>query len=212
MTHETRRAFLVDLDNTLLDTDAYKAALGGVAAGLLGSAARFWTAYELARSVDPVVSLRGAIARLALPESESDRLWHALRAVPVAPFAFPQAAETLRGLSALGAAAIVTDGSDEDQRGKAERSGLLAAAGGRIFVQADKTAAWEEIRSALPADEWWVVDDKPRILASARAAMGGRCVTVQVAHGRYAGEAAGEGTDHRIAQIGQLIPLITRNL
>src|SRR4029079_16834796 len=76
-----------------------------------------------------------------------------------------------------------------------QRSGLWQAVEGRVLVDVHKERALDAMRRAYPAQHYVMVDDKPRILAMMKAAMGDELTTVFVRQGHYAAEHEGAGHD-----------------
>lgn len=184
-------AFLFDVDNTLLDNDRVRRDLVeaidrtvGVERGL-----RFWELYEEIRRERDYVDFPHTLERFTLTFPEElgfPALADAVLGYPYRSAAFPGAQEVLRRAATLGTAAILSDGDPVYQPAKIARAGFADAVAGRVFVFAHKEDHLDEVARRLPAERYVLVDDKPRILAAAKARLGDRLITLHVCQGRYA--------------------------
>src|SRR6266568_2459507 len=100
MTKAARTAFLLDVDNTLLDNDRVKQHLESVLRNQGGDAVeqRFWELYEQVRADLGAVSVPVTLERLRLESDNSgaiDRLGMLLYAAPFAEFVYPGALDLL---------------------------------------------------------------------------------------------------------------------
>jgi len=86
----------------------------------------------------------------------------------------------------LGRPAILSDGDVVFQPLKIERSGLFEAVAGRVLVYIHKERELPEVERLFPADHYVMIDDKIRILATAKEFWGTRLTTVFVRQGHYA--------------------------
>jgi len=203
-------AFLLDVDNTLLDNDAAKAAIEARVRALLpmGEAARFWDLYEAVRAERDYVDLPATVARFADEHSgrAAAKLMPMLDAFPYADYLYPNALAVLAGLRRLGPVAILSDGDPVFQPRKIERSGLAAAVEA-VFVYVHKDRMLDEVLARLPAARHVFVDDRAVILARIKTRLGPAAVTVQVRQGHFATEPASPPPDRVIARIADLGPL-----
>jgi len=203
-------AFLLDVDNTLLDNDAAKAAIEARVRALLpvGEAARFWDLYEAVRAERDYVDLPATVARFAgeHPGRSAAKLMPMLDAFPYADHLYPGALTVLAGLRRLGPVGILSDGDPVFQPRKIERSGLAAAVE-VVFVYVHKDRMLDEVLARLPAARHVFVDDRAVILARIKTRLGPAAVTVQVRQGHFATESASPPPDHVIARIADLGPL-----
>lgn len=182
--------FLVDVDNTLIDNDAVKADLAARVEGLLGQsdAARFWSTYEEVRRERDVVDFPRTLERLSavLPDTRAlAQLAALVLGYPYEASVYPGAHQALGHMRTLGTVAIVSDGDPVFQPAKIARAGLADAVD-RIFITVHKERELARVMAALPAARYVLVDDKPRILATVKAAVGDRVFTLHVYQGRYA--------------------------
>jgi FMN phosphatase YigB (HAD superfamily) len=210
-----RRVFWVDVDNTLLDNDRLKADLGARTEALLGPErnARFWDLYESVRKVEDFVDFPRTLHayREAYPdETGFYALTQLLMDFPFQEMCYPRALEALAHLKTLGTLVILTDGDALFQPHKVACSGIGAAAGGNVLVYVHKERVLDVVQARYPGDHYVLVDDKPGILARAKAALGARLTTVFVRQGTYAREQEEKyrpTPDRTVDKIGDLLGL-----
>jgi len=193
--HMPTLVFWIDVDNTLLANDDIKADLAEHIQVELGPrlAQRFWDLYEQARHETGVVDIPLALARLReqtpLSEMDEQTYRHVHSLFDNYPFfrkLYPDALETLRYLSTLGTAVIVSDGDQFFQAEKIVNSELAEAVQGRVLLYIHKQEHLDEIMKAYPGDHYVIIDDKPDILADVKAALGDLVTAVFVMQGKYA--------------------------
>ncbi|HEY5476829.1 MAG TPA: HAD family hydrolase [Tepidiformaceae bacterium] len=182
--------FLIDLDNTLVDHDELKVRISNIlneCAPRHGSEV-FWQLYEEVREETGIVSLPETARRYGVAcgsrligADVEQRLWD----FPFADLVYPRAAEVLAHLSTMGLPILLCDGDVEFQLHKLKMAGLAGHFGKRGFVFDHKEAHIDEVEQAFPARHYVMVDDKPRIHAAMRAALGNRVTTVFVRQGGY---------------------------
>ena len=105
---------------------------------------------------------------------------------PFADRLYPGALEVLARLSRWGEAVILTDGDVVFQPRKVERSGIAAAADGKVLIYIHKEQALDDVERRYPAAHYVLIDDKPRILAAVKAVWGDRVTTVLPRQGQFA--------------------------
>src|SRR6266567_2192779 len=103
MAKADRVAFLIDVDNTLLDNDRVKQHLESILRGQGGDAVerRFWELYEQVREDLGAVSVPVTLERLRLESDNpraTERLGLRLYETPFSQFVYPGALELLRWL------------------------------------------------------------------------------------------------------------------
>jgi FMN phosphatase YigB (HAD superfamily) len=214
-----RIAFLVDVDNTLLDNDAAKDAIDQRMRAAAGDAEadRFWAAYERVRREQGHVSAPEALAEWLDsqphdPDSAAARARHvalaeAMMGVPYRDFVFPGAHEALATLRAAGRVAILTEGDPAFQATKVARSGLAESVEGYVFVCPDKSAYLREVNAIFPGDRVVLVEDKARNIARAREVFAGLGVPfagIYVRQGHYATETGDGGAELAVDTIADL--------
>lgn len=187
--------FLLDVDNTLLDNDLVRVRLEEGLREVLSpiEAARFWETYERVRVETDVVNFPetlehfgGECTDVQLVSSVSSVLY----GFPFSECVYPDTFAVIQHLKSLGTAVILSDGDQMFQRHKIRSAGLEAAVDGNVLVYVHKEHNTSEILKRFPADRYVMVDDKARIHAAMRAALGQRVVTVMVCQGHYAQDPA----------------------
>lgn len=220
MHHPDDIAFLIDVDNTLLDNDRVLADLRAHLEAEFGrtEADRYWAALESLRSELGYVDYLGALQRY---RAESSRLGMNdprlllmstfLIDYPFADRLYPGALAAIRQLRTHGPTVIVSDGDVVFQPRKVQRSGLWDAMEGRVLIYVHKEEMLDAIEQAHPARHYVMVDDKLRILTAMKAGWGDRLTTVFVRQGHYALDAEALAgfppADITIERIGDLIHL-----
>ena len=222
--------FLIDVDNTLLDNDYLLDDLRHYIEREIGAlgAARYWEIFNLMRGEQGYVDYLGALQRYRLElETRNDAQSKALQQLPrIAsflleyPFAerlYPQALAALHHLSHFGQTVILTDGDVVLQPHKIQRAGLWDAVGARVLIYVHKEKKLDAVAHHYPARHYVMIDDKPTILAAAKAHWQARVTTVLPLQGHYALDAAslarsgraeqGAAPDISINSIGELAGL-----
>lgn len=187
-------AFLIDVDNTLLDNDRAKADEAEYLRRLVGEepASRFWEIYEQVRREEDVVDYPLTLARFAqafagqLSKELLAELAMYLVSFPFQEYLYPGALDTLAYLGKLGTTSITSDGDASFQGLKIVRSGVSAAVEGRVVLYLHKEQHLDEIMTLFPAQHYVVIDDKARVLSAQKTQMGPLCTTVHVRQGKYA--------------------------
>jgi FMN phosphatase YigB (HAD superfamily) len=206
-------AFLLDVDNTLLDNDRLKADLAARIESEIGTkrARRFWDIYEEVRSEASFVDYPATVSRWAAESQDQpggERLMAVLDHVPFRDYLYPLALDTIAYLQTMGTVAIVSDGDQVFQALKIQRSGLAESVHGNVLITVHKERELKRVFARFPARHYVVVDDKPSILS----ALGRECpatfTTILVMQGRYAAQPARDlKPDHVVNSIGELLSL-----
>ena len=189
---------LFDVDHTLIDGAALKAGLDERIEAVAGpeGARRFWQAYETVRSELGYADLPEAIERCGREAGDAalgERVAEAVWGLDYAGCLFPGALAAVEHAGGLGLPVIASDGDERYQRHKIEASGLEAAFEGRVLIFEHKERELAAIRARYPARRYALIEDKPRILAAVKSALGDLVTTVLVEQGPYAGEDVAEG-------------------
>lgn len=193
MTSTPSLVFLLDVDNTLLNNDAVKDAIGEKVGTLIGEAGerRFWEIYEDVRAQKGYVDFPTTVARLASDWEESDArrsLMSMLDNFPFRDYLYPHALDTIHYLNTLGEAVILSDGDPTFQPLKIRKSGIAAAVHARVLVVVHKEDELDKVFARYPAGHYVAVDDKPRIVAALEWECPTTFTTVLVEQGKYAQE------------------------
>ena len=207
--------FLLDVDNTLLDTDNVKKDFDAHVQVELGPALteRFWDLYERIRKEEGVVNIPRALKELreqtSLEEMDEQTFAHVQSIFENYPFfqaLYPQTIETLAHLRTLGLTVIVSDGDMFFQAEKIFHSNLADAVEGRVLLYIHKQQHLDEILLRYRADHYIMIDDKPDILHDSKQILGDRLTTVFVLQGKYAAgeKPANFAPDITVQHIGDL--------
>src|SRR5256885_8586644 len=184
-------AFLVDVDNTLLDNDHIAADLKRHLERVVGPErqARYWAIFEELRSELGYADYLGALQRYRIeqprdPQAIGVSLF--LLHYPFADRVYPRALDVIRHLRQRGPVVILSDGDVVFQPRKIERSGLWEAVSAEVLVYIHKEEMLDDVAHRYPAKRYVMVDDKVRILAAMKEIWNERLTTVFVRQGHYA--------------------------
>lgn len=199
----TGLAFLLDVDNTLIDNDAVKRELDAEIERLVGAerSRSFWSSYEEVRRERDFVDFPRTLERFraAFPGEPRFPLLAALvLCYPYETSRYPGALEAVLHLKTLGRVVIVSDGDPVFQPAKIARAGFAEAVD-EVIVTVHKERDLDALVRRIKAARYVLVDDKPRILAAAKRELGERLTTLHVCQGRYAH--AAEHHDYPAADI-----------
>ncbi len=187
--------FLIDVDNTLLNNDKVKEDIDAHLQVDLGPelTQRFWELYEQVRQEKSVIDIPETLRRLRqevpLEKMDEQTYEHVVSIFENYPFfqaLYPHTLETLAYLNTLGLTVIVSDGDSFFQAEKIFHSHLADAVEGRVLIYTHKQEHLDEIMHLYPADHYVMIDDKPQILADAKALLRNKLTTVFVKQGKYA--------------------------
>ena len=185
----TDLVLLVDVDNTLLDNDKVRAALEAAAAVGGVRTTRFWEIYEEVRAELDVVNFPETLERFGRECDDAGCLRSAsavLNGFSFSECLYPGALRAIEHLKTMGRPVILSDGDQLFQRHKIRAAGLEAAVEGHVLVYVHKERETADIRRRYPAEHYVLFDDKPRIHAAMKAALGTRVTTVLLCQGKYA--------------------------
>jgi FMN phosphatase YigB (HAD superfamily) len=209
-------AFLVDIDDTLLDNDRFRDDLQSELVTSYGVdvAGRYWAIQERRFVELEYRDYVGAVQEWWEGEGRDPRLLGAARFLLDYPFAerlYPGALQALAHLRTLGPTVVVTDGDAVLQPRKAERAGIAGAVDNHVLVYVHKELSLDDVERRYPAERYVLVDDKLRILGAAKQFWGERVTTVLPMQGQFATDpevaAAHPAADLTIAGIGELVGL-----
>ena len=207
-------AFLLDVDNTLLDNDAVQADLRDHLEREFGAASRdrYWAIFENLRAELGYADYLGALQRYRVGVNCDPRLLLMSSFLVDYPFAkrvYPGAFDAIAYLSEWGPTIIVSDGDVVFQPRKVQRSGLWDAVAGRVLIYIHKERMLADIASRYPARRYVMVDDKLRIHTAMKKSWRDRLLTVFVRQGHYAFDADTLATfppaDVTLEAIGDLV-------
>jgi FMN phosphatase YigB (HAD superfamily) len=207
-------AFLVDVDNTLLDNDHIAADLKRHLEHAVGSErqARYWTIFEELRAELGYADYLGALQRYRVEQPRDPRVLTVSSFMVNYPFAnrlYPNSLDVLERFRAWGPTVIFSDGDAVFQPLKVERSGLQEAVDGHVLIYIHKEQELDDVVRRYPADHYVLVDDKLRILTAVKRAWGGRVTSVFPRQGHYAHDPKALATyppaDVGVERIGDLL-------
>jgi FMN phosphatase YigB (HAD superfamily) len=185
--------FLVDVDNTLLDNDAFQADLRRHLEREFGADCRdrYWAIQERLFAELGYRDYLGALQRYRVEHPQDIHLLSMSSFMVDYPFAdllYPRALDVLAHFRGWGQTVILSDGDVVFQPRKVERSGLSAAVEGRVLIYIHKERALDDVAQRYPARHFVVVDDKLRILTAVKEKWGERVTTVLPRQGQYASD------------------------
>ncbi|HEY1438929.1 MAG TPA: HAD family hydrolase [Casimicrobiaceae bacterium] len=206
--------FLLDVDNTLLDNDRFGADLGARLELAFGAEQRdrYWGIFAALREELSYADYLAALQKFRVGLDGNPELLQMASFMLEYPFAnrlYPRALEAIAHLGSLGLAVVLSDGDVVFQPRKIQRSGIWDAVDGRVLVDVHKERALDAMRQRYPARHYVMIDDKPRLLAAMKRALGEKLTTMFVHQGHYAAESAGTAIDPppdlEIERIGDLL-------
>ncbi len=206
-------AFLLDVDNTLLDNDTAQADyIAEIRRRASPEAANYyWEVFKQLTRELGYADYLGALQRYRLDHMHDPRLLHIscyLLDYPFADRLYDGTLATITYLQSLGQTIILTDGDVVFQPRKIMRSGLYQAVARRIMIFVHKEEELEQVERRYPARHYVMVDDKLRLLAAIKAYWQDRVTTIFVRQGHYAADpqvlATYPAADISVRHIGQL--------
>jgi len=207
-------AFLVDVDNTLLDNDHIAADLKRHLEHTVGPErqARYWAIFEELRAELGYADYLGALQRYRVEQPRDPRVLTVSSFMVNYPFAnrlYPNSLDVLERFRAWGPTVIFSDGDAVFQPRKVERSGLQEAVDGHVLIYIHKEQELDDVVGRYPADHYVLVDDKLRILTAVKQAWGDRVTSVFPRQGHYAHDPKALATyppaDVSVERIGDLL-------
>lgn len=207
-------AFLLDVDNTLLDNDRFTADLGDRLEAAFGAAerARYWEIFARRRESLSLADYLGSLQEFRAGRDDDPKLLDMSQFLLEYPFRvrlFPNALKTIAHLRTLGVPAVLSDGDIVYQPRKIQRSGIWDAVEGRVMIYVHKEKVLDHMQLRCPAEHYVMVDDKATILAAMKSSLGDRVTTVFVRQGHYAlsteSKAADPAPDMTVEGIGDLV-------
>ncbi len=205
-----RMVFLLEVDNTLLDSDRFKQDLSARLEQDFGSAGRqqFWALHAALQErlgyVDPLGTVQafraGRDGDPALPQLSAFLLDY-----PFAQRLFPRALHVIAHLGAFGLPVVLTSGDMVYQPHKVKRSGIWDAVAGRVLIAQHKRHALDLVQQRYPAAHYVMVDDQPSLLSAMKRVMGSRLTTVFAGQGHRHTESEECAPDISIERIDALL-------
>jgi len=179
------------VDNTLLDNDRVTADLQQHLKSEVGPkrAQRYWSLFEELREKLGYADYLGALQHYRSEYPRDPHILTVSRFLISYPFAtrlYPNSLDAIAHVAQWGQTALLTDGDVVFQPRKVDRSGLAEAVNNRVMIYVHKEAHLPDVASRFPADHYFLVDDKLRILTAVKRAWRGKVTTVFVRQGHYA--------------------------
>src|SRR4030095_572164 len=211
--------FLFDVDNTLLDNDAVTNDLREHLEREIGHERqeRYWSLFEELRTEVGYADYLGALQRY---RANYPRDLHVLTVsdflleYPFQDRLFFNALGVVEEVKQYATPVILSDGDVVFQPHKIRRSGLYDAFDGGVLIYVHKESELEDVAQRYPADHYFLVDDKLRILTAVKEVWGKQITTVFVKQGHYAHDEKAimryRAADHTIDRIADLVKLDLR--
>jgi len=195
MTQEARPHRLVvlfDVDNTLLDNDRFQNDLRRHIARDFGpeTTERYWAIFEQLRNELGYADYLGALQRYRLEALHNPKIlrmsdW--LMEYDFPRVLYPGALEVVDRMRTDGSLPVIlSDGDAAFQPRKVVRSGLWQAFRDNVLIYVHKEQELDDVERFYPADHYFLVDDKLRILDNVKQQWGDRVTTVFPRQGHYA--------------------------
>ena len=206
--------FLIDVDNTLLDTDRYSADLSQHLDDAFGESERkrYWDIYGQLRASLGYADYLATLQLFRIGNNNELALLHMSSFLLDYPFNerfYPDAVAAIKHLNDLGTTVILSDGEMVFQPRKIQRSGIWDLVEGRVLLYLHKEQSLDSMQARFPAAHYVMIDDKPKLLAAMKKTMGGKLTTVFVRQGHYAHESfdppISPAPDLVIERIGDLL-------
>jgi len=213
--------FLFDIDNTLVDNDHVQADLKHHLATTYGPEARdrYWEILEQLRTELGYVDYLGALERYrieAMHRPEILRMSNWMIDYPFADRVYPGAMDAVRHVRQWGLPVVLSDGDAVFQPRKVERSGIWKEFDGRVLIYIHKEEELDDVARLYPARHYVLIDDKLRILTTAKKIWGDRVTTIFPKQGHYALDPAVltqfPPADVELAAIGDLVKFDLKQL
>jgi FMN phosphatase YigB (HAD superfamily) len=201
--------FLIDVDNTLLDNDRFREDVREHLAVEFGEEARdaFWEIQERRFVELGYRDYLGAAQEWWEAGGRNPRRLASSRYLLEYPFAerlYPGALDVLVRLRTLGTTVVLTDGDAIFQPHKVARSGIWETVDGHVLIYVHKEDELDHVEALYPSDRYVLIDDKPLILAAAKAHWGERVTTILPLQGQFA-NSGGPAADVTIPRLADLL-------
>jgi len=202
---------IVDLDNTIYDTDRLIRDLKVEIEMRVGhiSSQKFWSCYEQVRLETGAVDLTrtlelcAALVRCQDHVRLVDLIWNFPNPES---YVIDGAIATLRYLRGRGKVMIMTDGERLFQESKILGSGLVHEVD-QYLVYPGKTKHFLSVAAENPSSVVNILDDKPSVAADARQLFGAKARIIMVAYGKYGAGLLQDGCEDADVIIGSISDL-----
>ena len=206
--------FLLDVDNTLLDSDRVVADLMRHLDRAVGHEyeQQDRAIFDQLRAELGYADYLGALQRYRVENPRDPNVLNVSSFLINYPFAnrlFPDSLDVIDRLNAWGPTVVLTDGDVVFQPRKIERAGLFEAVEGRVLIYVHKELELDDVERRYPAEHYVMVDDKLRLLTAIKRVWGPRVTTVFPRQGHYARDpeilARYPAADISLPRIGSLL-------
>lgn len=213
--------FLLDVDNTLLDSDRIVADLKRRLQHELGprQQKRYWEIFDELHEECEHADYLGALQRYCDEYPSEPHLTQVSSFLIDYPFAnrlYPHALDVVAYCRRHGVAVIFSDGDTVFQPRKIKQSGLEEAVNGHMLVYARKEKGLKDVAERHPAEHYVMVDDNVRVLCAVKEEWKDRVTTVFIQQGHYASDPARlkryPSPDISLKRIGDLLEYDTRRI
>ncbi|NWJ47970.1 MAG: HAD family hydrolase [Chloroflexi bacterium] len=193
MSQPNQYVFLLDVDNTLLDTDSISADLRAYLEQIFSKEAqqRYWQIFDELREELGYSDHLGTLQRFRVENMNQPNLIDVSLYLLNYPFKarlFPGALELIERFRSWGTVVILTDGDAVYQPHKINCAGLLKAVNRKVLVTIHKEQQLDQVELRYPASHYIMVDDKLRLLTEIKKRWGMGVTTIFVRQGHYAHE------------------------
>lgn len=208
--------FLFDVDNTLLDNDRVTVDLKSQLERDIGHdrQERYWGFFEELRAELGYADYLGALQRYRSNFPHDQRVLTVSEFLLHYPFAnrlFPNSLDAVGHVKQFGTPVILSDGDVVFQPHKIHDSGLYEQFEGAVLIYIHKEVELQDVEKRYPADHYFLIDDKLRILTAIKKIWEQRVTTVFVRQGHYAFDekvvSSYPSADLTIERIGDLVHL-----
>jgi hypothetical protein len=191
--------FLIDVDNTLLDSDKFVADFRNHLLQEIGQSDSdlYWTVFTSLRNQLGYVDYLGALQAYSIKDGRRNldnprvlQLAEFLLDYPFSDLVYPLAFNVITHLSNFGSTIILSDGDVVLQPRKILHSGLWDAVDGRVLIYIHKELMVDVIERRYPASHYVLIDDKPLLLHAMKAVFAQKLTTIMPRQGHYALDAA----------------------
>ena len=212
----TKTVVLFDVDNTLLDNDRVTTDLRDHLEREVGQECQegYWSIFEELRAEVGYADYLGSLQRYRASYPHDLHVLtvsHFLLEYPFHERLFPNALEVVNSVKQYAVPVILSDGDVVFQPHKIRRSGLYDAFEGAVLIYVHKESELNDVARRYPADHYFLVDDKLRILTAVKDVWDEHVTTVFVRQGHYAHDdkamSGYRSPDYTIEHIADLVKL-----
>lgn len=191
MNTESELIFLLDVDNTLLDTDCMLCQFRELLLSEFGmeNSEQYWRILEAQRKKLGYVDYLGALQQYRLSHFDDSTVMKIPSFLLDYPFKkrlFNHTLAVLKHLQTFGPTVILSDGDVVLQPRKIIRSGLWDAVDGQVLIYIHKEQMLNMVKRKYPAKHYVMIDDKLSILTTMKALWGPKLTTIFPRQGHYA--------------------------